>query len=165
MTNAGGAAKRAWAFVRGASGETSRLWLAGAALVLAIVSFRSCASIEAGQVGVRVNNLTGSMEVITQPGLVMRLPFGIHDVYILDVSPQTFHLRGNASKGPLEVRELSVRASDGSTFAFNDTTILFRAIPATRDFTLRDSGLGHAYYEWMGPYTRSSLRDELGPQS
>src|SRR6187549_3293159 len=120
--------RRVWSFVRGAGGEPSRLWLAGAALVLAIVCFRSCASIDAGQVGVRVNNLTGSTEVITQPGLVMRLPFGIHDVYILDVSPQTFHLRGATNKNALEVRELSVRAADGSTFAFNDTTVLFKAI-------------------------------------
>lgn len=157
--------RRIWSFVRGAGGEPSRLWLAGAALVLVIVCFRSCTTIEAGQVGVRVNNLTGSTEVITQPGLVMRLPFGIHDVFILDVSPQTFHLRGTTNKGPLEVRELAVRASDGSNFAFNDTTILFKAISTKGDFTLRDSGLGLAYYEWMGPYTRSILRDEFGRES
>jgi hypothetical protein len=63
------------------------------------------------------------------------------------------------------VRELDVRASDGSSFDFNDTTLLFRAIPAKADETLRDSGLGHAYYEWMLPYTRSILRDEFGRES
>ncbi len=113
----------------------------------------------------RVNNLTGAREVITQPGAIMRLPFGIHDVFILDVSPQTFHLRGNTNKGPLEARELDVRASDGSNFAFNDTTILFRAIPGKAAETLRDSGLGHAYYEWMLPYVRAILRDEFGRES
>ncbi|MDB4955648.1 MAG: band 7 protein [Myxococcales bacterium] len=156
---------RIWSAVRGASGEPSRLWLAAAALVIVLVGFRSCASIEAGQVAVRVNNITGSMEVVTQPGLIVRLPFGIHDVYILDVSPQTFHLRGDANKGVLEVRELDVRASDGSSFSFNDTTVLFRAIPGKADETLRDSGLGHAYYEWMLPYVRSILRDEFGRES
>jgi membrane protease subunit HflC len=146
-------------------GEPSRLWLAGATLALIIVAFRSCATVDAGQVAVRVNNLTGSMEVITQPGLILRLPFGVHSVYMLDVSPQTFHLRGQANKGPLEGRELTVRASDGSLFAFNDTTLLFRAIPGKADLTLRDSGLGHAYYEWMLPYARSILRDEFGRES
>jgi membrane protease subunit HflC len=165
MADTNGAVRRAWSFLRGASGETSRLWLAAAALVVVIVCFRSCASIEAGQVAVRVNNLTGGKEVITQPGLVLRLPFGIHDVFILDVSPQTFHLRGTTTKGPLEGRELDVRASDGSNFAFNDTTILFRAIPGKAGETLRDSGLGHAYYEWMLPYVRSILRDEFGRES
>ncbi len=146
-------------------GEPSRMWIAGAALVVVIVALRSCATIDAGQVAVRVNNLTGSMEVITQPGLILRLPFGVHSVYMLDVSPQTFHLRGPADKGPLEGRELSVRASDGSMFAFNDTTLLFRAIPGKADLTLRDSGLGHAYYDWMLPYARSILRDEFGRES
>jgi regulator of protease activity HflC (stomatin/prohibitin superfamily) len=156
---------RLWSYLRGAGGEPSRLWIAAAALVVLIVSVRSCASIEAGQVAVRINNITGGMEVITQPGVIVRLPFGIHDVYILDVSPQTFHLRGKKNKGPLEARELDVRASDGSNFAFNDTTILFRAIPTKADETLRDSGLGHAYYGWMLPYVRSILRDEFGRES
>jgi membrane protease subunit HflC len=146
-------------------GEPSRLWIAGAALVLFIVAFRSCATIDAGEVAVRVNNITGSMDVVTQPGLLLRLPFGIHSVYMLDVTPQTFHMRGPENKGPLEGRELSVRASDGSLFAFNDTTLLFRAMPAKADLTLRDSGLGHAYYEWMLPYARSILRDEFGRES
>jgi hypothetical protein len=162
------AARAGWSirsFIRGTAGEPSRLWLAGAALVVLIASFRSCTSIEAGEVAIRVNNVSGATEVITQPGLLMRLPFGIHSVYRLDVSPQTFHLRGQETRGPLEVRELTVRASDGSQFAFNDTTLLFRAIPHKADETLRDSGLGHAYYEWMQPYARSILRDEFGLES
>jgi membrane protease subunit HflC len=152
-------------FIRGTKGEPSRLWLAAAGLALAIVAFRSCASVEAGQVAVRINNITGATEVITQPGIIMRLPFGIHTVYMLDVSPQTFHMRGPANKSALEGKELDVRASDGSLFAFNDTTLLFRAVPARADVTIRDSGLGHAYYDWMLPYARSILRDEFGRES
>jgi membrane protease subunit HflC len=156
---------RAWRGMRGEPGQPSRWWLLGGAVSLLFMGVHACASIEAGEVAVRVNNLTGSKEVITQPGLVMRLPFGIHDVYTLDVSPQTFHLRGAKNVSSLEVRELDVRASDGSNFAFNDTTILFRAIPSKADETLRDSGQGHAYYEWMLPYARSILRDEFGRES
>jgi regulator of protease activity HflC (stomatin/prohibitin superfamily) len=152
-------------FIRKAGGEPSRLWLVGGALVVVVLAARSCATVEAGQVAVRINNITGSTEVITQPGLIMRLPFGIHDTFIMDVTPQTFHLRGQANKSPLEVRELEVRAADGSSFEFNDTTLLFRAIPSHADETLRDSGLGHAYYEWMLPYARAILRDEFGRES
>jgi len=152
-------------FLRGAQDEPSRLWVVGAAVILLVLATRSCATVEAGQVAVRINNVTGGNEVITQPGLIMRLPFGIHDVFIMDVTPQTFHLRGQTSKSVLEVRELDVRAADGSSFAFNDTTLLFRAIPGHADQTLRDSGIGHAYYEWMLPYARSILRDEFGRES
>jgi membrane protease subunit HflC len=159
-------ASNAWARVlkilRGASGEPSRLWLAAAAVVLVILGLHSCTTIEAGQVAVRVNNITGSMEVITQPGMIMRLPFGIQDVYLLDVSPQTFHLRGEKNKSKTEVRELDVRAEDGANFTFNDTTLLFHAIPNDAAETVRDSGFGDAYYEWMLPCTRSILRDEFG---
>lgn len=153
------------AVLRGARGEPSRLWIAGAALALLVLAARSCASIEAGEVAVRINNITGSSEVITQPGLLLRLPFGIHSVYDLDVRSQAFHLAGKDTRGPLHVRELDVRAADGSSFVFNDTTLLFQAIPARADETLRDSGLGHAYYEWMLPYSRSILRDEFGRES
>jgi membrane protease subunit HflC len=156
---------RVWQVIRGSGRAPSRLWVAAALIAVALISFRSCTTIEAGQVAVRINNVTGSIDVITQPGLVVKLPFGIHDVYVLDVSPQTFHLRGNANKTPLEVRELEVRASDGSSFEFNDTTILFRAIPNDADETVRDSGLGHAYYEWMLPYARAIMRDEFGRES
>ena len=148
-----------------AAAEPSRLWLAGAAVIVTIAGARSCTTIEPGQVAVRINNLTDSIEVITQPGLVLMLPFGLHDVYTLDVSPQTFHMRGQVDKNSLEVSELDVRASDGSNFVFNDTTILFRAIPSSADDTIRDSGRDHAYYEWMLPYARSILRDEFGRES
>lgn len=140
-------------------------WLIGAAVVLLILGARSCVSLDPGQAAVRVNNLTGAQEVITQPGLILRLPFGVHDVYVLDVSPQTFHMRGQQNRSALEVKELEVRASDGSNFVFTDTTILFRAIPSKADAAVRDSGLGHAYYDWMLPYARSILRDEFGRES
>jgi hypothetical protein len=164
MTDTSGAKKSLLSFLKGSRGEPSRLWIVGALLLVVVVGFRSCASIEAGQVAVRINNITGSTEVVTQPGLILKLP-GIHNVYLLDVSPQTFHLRGTVNKHALEGKELSVRASDGSSFAFNDTTLLFRAIPGKADLTLRDSGLGHAYYDWMLPYARAILRDEFGRES
>jgi SPFH domain / Band 7 family len=145
--------------------SASLIWLGLAALVVVILCVRTCASLDPGQAAIRVNNLTGHREVITQPGLILRLPFGIHDVYVVDVSPQTFHMRGQENRSSLEVRELEVRASDGSNFVFTDTTILFRAMPGKTDAAIRDSGLGHAYYEWMRPYARSILRDEFGRES
>jgi regulator of protease activity HflC (stomatin/prohibitin superfamily) len=152
--------------LEGEPGASRRLmWLGAGALVLGILAVRSCASLDPGQAAIRVNNLTGNREVITQPGLILRLPFGIHDVYVVDVSPQTFHMRGQENRSALEVRELEVRASDGSNFVFTDTTILFRAIPGKTDAAIRDSGLGHAYYEWMLPYARAILRDEFGRES
>src|SRR5450432_2197952 len=147
MADSSAAGRKFWSVLKGAGGEASRLWIAAAALAVVLLGAHSCASIEAGQVAVRINNVTGGMEVITQPGAILRLPFGIHDV-----SPQTFHMVGNTNVSSLVVKELQVRAADGSNFVFNDTTLLFRAIPGQAAETLRDSGLDHAYSEWLVPY-------------
>ena len=151
--------------LRRIGGERGLLWYGGAAVVLLIIALRSCVTIEPGHVAVRVNNLTGSIETITQPGLILRLPFGIHSVHIVDASPQTFHMRGTANKDQLEVRELTVRASDGSNFVFNDTTILLRVVPSAGARVVNDAGMDHSYWMWMSPYARSILRDEFGKES
>ena len=72
--------------------------------------------------------MTGGIETVTQPGMILRLPFGIHSVYRLDASQQSFHMKGDNDVNDLEVRHLTVRAKDGSNFVFGDTTILFQLI-------------------------------------
>jgi len=146
-------------------GDRQRFWLVAAAVVLLIVGFRSCVTVEPGHVAVRVNNVTGAVETITQPGLVLRLPFGIHDVYTIEAAPQSFHMRGDQNVDQLNAVELTVRASDGSNFVFNDTTILFRVVPDAAARVITDAGEGNRYRMWMLPYARSILRDEFGKES
>ncbi len=153
------------AALRGRDGETSRLWIVGAGLTLLLVASQSCRSLEPGQVAVRINNLTGAQETITRPGIIVALPFGLHDVHVLDASPQTFHMRGDQNVSDLEVKELTVRASDGSNFVFNDTTILYQVIPGRAVEVIRDGGQAHRFRSWMKPYSRSILRDEFGRES
>ncbi len=93
------------------------------------------------------------------------LPFGIHSVHLIDASPQTFHMRGAANQDQLNVKELTVRASDGSNFVFNDTTILFRVVGEAGARVITDAGERHRYWMWMSPYARSILRDEFGKES
>ncbi len=146
-------------------GGASRLWPVAAAVALLLVAFRACVTLEPGYVAVRVNNVTGTVETITQPGLIMRLPFGIQSVHVVDASPQTFHMKGDKELDELNVGELTVRASDGSNFVFNDTTILFKVIPGGGAQVIADAGTGHRYWMWMSPYARSILRDEFGRES
>lgn len=149
----------------GGEGERSRLWLVGAALVILILAIRSFVTLEPGQVAVRVNNITGAQSTITTPGLVLRLPFGFHSVYVLDASPQTFSMKGDKNLDALHVRELTVRASDGSNFVFKDTTIIFQVLGDQAQGVTNDMGLGGSFKEWMRPYARSILRDEFGRES
>lgn len=165
MSNGDKARAQARAALGKLGGDRSAAWLAGAAIVVLLISFRSCVTVEPGHVAVRVNNITGTIETITQPGLIVRLPFGIHSVHIVDASPQTFHMHGQANADLLNVKELTVRASDGSNFIFNDTTILFRVVPDAGARVIADAGPDHAYRMWMSPYARSILRDEFGRES
>jgi len=147
------------------SGGANKLWVVAAAIAVALIALRSFTSIEPGEVAVRVNNLTGSRTTLTQPGLALRLPFGLHSVYKLDASPQTFSMTGDEDVDDLLVRELTVRASDGSNFVFKDTTIIFQIIGDQADRVTQDTGLGNGFKHWMRPYARAILRDEFGRES
>lgn len=133
-----------------------------ATVALAAFSFRV---IEPGQVAVRVNNVSGARDTIVQPGLVFRAPFGLHSVYVVDASPQTFVMKGAKDTDEMHVRELTVRASDGSNFLFNDTTIIFQILGDRAQDVLRDAGPEGAFRRWLRPYVRSVLRDEFGRES
>jgi membrane protease subunit HflC len=149
-------------FLKSLAKQGGRLWIAGALACVLVIGLRACGSIDPGQVAVRVNNVTGAVDVITQPGLIMQLPFGVHSVYRLDASQQTFHMHGDKDVSALEVAELTVRASDGSNFEFSDTTVLFQIMGSRGAEVVRDAGVADRYRMWMVPYARSILRDEFG---
>lgn len=151
--------------MRGGSGWLDWLWIGGAAVAVLSVMLGSFTSIEPGQVAVRVNNVTGGQTTVTQPGWITRLPFGIHTVYVLDASPQTFTMHGSKQTDDLNVGELTVRASDGSNFHFQDTTIIFQIVGDEAEKVLRDAGLERGFVKWLRPYARAILRDEFGKES
>lgn len=155
--------------VTGGGGEgRSRLdilWIFSAAIAGLILMSTSFTSIAPGQVAVRINNITGGLTTVTQPGWITRMPFGIHSVYVLDASPQTFSMHGDKQVDDLTVGELTVRASDGSNFHFSDTTIIFQIAGDDAQTVIRDAGDERGYLRWMRPYARSILRDEFGRES
>jgi regulator of protease activity HflC (stomatin/prohibitin superfamily) len=149
----------------GGTGWLDWIWIGGAALALLILMTTSFTAIEPGQVAVRVNNVTGGTVTVTQPGWITRMPFGIHSVYVLDASPQTFSMHGAKQVDDLNVGELTVRASDGSNFHFSDTTIIFQIAGDEAQTVIRDTGELRGFVKWMPPYARSILRDEFGRES
>ncbi|MCA9691378.1 MAG: hypothetical protein KC636_17375, partial [Myxococcales bacterium] len=90
------------------------IWGAGAVICVVGTMMATFTTIEAGQVAVRINNITGGHTVVTQPGWLIKMPYGIHSVYVLDASLKNFTMSGNDDTDALNVRELTVRASDGS---------------------------------------------------
>jgi membrane protease subunit HflC len=140
------------------------IWPMLAGVATLILALFSVTDIEPGQAAVRINNLTGGQIAITQPGWTVRVPM-LHSVHVLDASPQTFVMKGEKNLDDLHVRELTVRASDGSNFHFNDTTLIFQLKGDEADTTVTDSGPENGFKHWMRPYARSILRDEFGRES
>jgi hypothetical protein len=132
-------------------------------LLAGLMTF-SVVDIEPGQAAVRLNNITGGQEAVTTPGWTTRVPF-VHTVHILDAAPHTFSLQGEQDIDDLHVQRLTVRASDGSNFHFEDTTIIFQLRPSDAVAAVRDSGPGDGYLGWLRPYVRAILRDEFGRES
>jgi membrane protease subunit HflC len=138
--------------------EVTALSILGAYLVFSVVD------IEPGQAAVRLNSVTGDQTAITTPGWCLRLPF-IHSIHVLDAAPHTYSMQGDQHVDNLHVPKLTVRASDGSNFHFEDTTIIFQLRPSDAVTAVRDGGPGDGFMLWLQPYVRSILRDEFGRES
>lgn len=131
-------------------------------IVLAATGNLGVVGIEADEVAVKMNYITGEREVIDQPGYKLYIPF-VQKVFPLDQTPQTYLMEGNASPNENHAPFLTVRASDGSNFWFESLQIQYRLIPSYAAYIIDDSGPGDGFKrDWMRAHARSILRDEFG---
>jgi membrane protease subunit HflC len=144
--------------------SSSWLWPASAVALTLILLSTSVVDIEPGEAAVRINNITGAESAVVSPGWTTRVPL-VHSLYVLDAAPQTFSMKGDQEVGPLLVPMLTVRASDGSNFHFDDTTVIFQLKMDEAVTAVRDGGPGDGFKTWLRPYVRSILRDEFGRES
>jgi regulator of protease activity HflC (stomatin/prohibitin superfamily) len=139
-----------------------------ALLVLASRGGLGMMQVEANEIAVRVNYLTGEESVITQPGYQFYFPF-VQGIYTLDRTTQEYVMSGldrDSSDRPNQARRLTVRAKDGSNFWFQEMRIQYELIPNRADRVVSDSGVGDAFkQEWIKAHARSVLRDEFGRYS
>lgn len=132
---------------------------------LAISGKLGVTRVEANEVALRVNYLTGSEEVIPTPGYQFYIPF-LMDVYKIDRQTQEYLMKDDRYIGLKIAPKLTVRANDGSNFRFDELKIQYEIIPEASDTILQDSGPGDDYKrEWIKAYARSILRDEFGRYS
>ncbi|MEC8495295.1 MAG: SPFH domain-containing protein, partial [Planctomycetota bacterium] len=121
--------------------------------------------VEANEVALRVNYLTGTEAVITRPGYQFYVPF-LMDVYEIDRTTQEYLMTGDGYRGDSVAPYLTVRANDGSNFWFDELKIQYEVIPEAVDTIVSDSGPGDDYkHEWIKAHARSILRDEFGRYS
>lgn len=149
-----------------------RFYVLAAFVVLLLVATVALLSGRAGivevydrEVAVIVNYVTGSQEVVAQPGYQIFVPF-LAQAFKFDKSPQEFKMAGEVDRDDNHVRKLTVRAKDGSNFWFEELIIQYQLIPSQANLVLNDSGAGNAFKQnWVRTFARSILRDEFGKYS
>lgn len=139
--------------------------LLGAVLFLFLSGKGGIVDIADTEVAVVVNYLSGEESIVDVPGVTIFVPW-LNEAFILDKSPNEFVMEGSKDLSTNHVRELSVRAKDGSSFRFTSMTIQYQLIPAQAAVVLQNSGSGESFKRnWVRAFARSVLRDEFGSYS
>ncbi|MGR3319520.1 MAG: SPFH domain-containing protein [Candidatus Anammoxibacter sp.] len=122
-------------------------------------------NIEADQVAVLVNNLTGNVKAITRAGAVLYYPY-IQDIYILDRPEQVLKMTSaNISKKYPRGNPVVIRTIDGGEVAL-DITIQYRIIPEMANDVIRNSGKNLSFkLKWLYDYGRTICRYNYGELS
>lgn len=130
--------------------------------VFALAGLGGIMEVKDNEVAVIVNYVTGEKTVDTVPGNKIFIPL-IQEVFALDKSTNKFVMEGKEDLSTDHVRELTVRAKDGSNFWFESLEIQYQLIPGQAAVVLQSSGIKDAFKKfWLMSYARSILRDEFG---
>ncbi len=114
------------------------------------------------EVAVVYDNWSGASRQVDTPGNLLSVPF-LQDVKLLKRSPVQMSLAGESRVSSLQVPELSIRASDGSSFRFESFTLQFALLPDLAGSCLEDTNAElEAAALLVEAYARSILRDEYG---
>ena len=118
--------------------------------------------IQADQVAVIINNITGNIRTIERAGAVVYYPF-IQDLYILDKSEQVAPMTSaNISADYPEGNPVILKTRDGGDVSL-DLIIQYILIPAVADEIVQNTGIGDVFKEkWIWDYAKTICRYEFG---
>ncbi len=129
--------------------------------VFLIVTFR-VQRVSGTEVGIKVNNVTGNIEVIAESGTNIYNGL-LNSFHLLDMTVQRLEMVSEASRGQRSGRDdLRIKTIDGSD-VFLDLTINYQLDRAMVESVVTTSGLEDAYkYKWVRDYSRSVCRSVFG---
>jgi len=126
--------------------------------------------VEPGEVAVIYNmsgiGLFGDDAVVSkEQGVQFIWPYFQH-IEKIDLRPQIFVMEGNAEVSDNHVKQLTVRANDGSNFYFEKVEIHYQVIPSSAADVIRQNGPGEGFKAHaLKVHTREILRNEFGRYS
>ncbi|MGR3292630.1 MAG: SPFH domain-containing protein [Candidatus Scalindua sp.] len=133
-------------------------------VVLLIIGGRrmSWREIQADEVAVIINNITGKITTIDHAGAIVYYPF-IQDLYILDKSEQSIPMTSaNISAEYPQGNPVILKTRDGGDVSL-DLIIQYRLISKMADHVVQNTGPGEMYKEkWIWDYAKTICRYEFG---
>lgn len=117
--------------------------------------------IDSEEIGIRLDNLTGELELLGSAGYQWVVP-GLNEVFRISRAPVTIVFGGEQPDRP----GLEVRSADGSAFVIEEVRLTYRiGEPGALRF-LRDSGTDtRRAADWVASLARPILREEFGAQT
>lgn len=138
-----------------------------ALIVLLIIGGRRLTwkEIQADEVAVIINNITGNIKTIDRAGAVVYYPF-IQDLYILDKREQeALMASSNISADFPQGNPIILKTRDGGDVSI-DLVIQYKLISKIADKVVQDTGVGEEFKEkWIWDYARTICRYEFGDLS
>ncbi|MBC8549960.1 MAG: hypothetical protein H8D23_09940 [Candidatus Brocadiales bacterium] len=138
-----------------------------ALVVLLIVGGRRLTwkEIQADEVAVIINNITGNIKTIDRAGAVVYYPF-IQDLYILDKREQEAPMASsNISADFPQGNPIILKTRDGGDVSI-DLVIQYKLISKIANKVVQDTGFGEEFKEkWIWDYARTICRYEFGDLS
>jgi regulator of protease activity HflC (stomatin/prohibitin superfamily) len=135
-----------------------------ALVVLLIVGGRKLTwkEIQADEVAVIINNITGNIKTIDRAGAVIYYPF-IQDLYILDKREQRAPMASsNISADFPQGNPIILKTRDGGDVSI-DLIIQYKLISKMAGRVVQDTGIGEEFKEkWIWDYARTICRYEFG---
>lgn len=113
-----------------------------------------------GEVGLRINNITGNLEIKNDVGIYLTNPY-ISNFFTLNKTVQSLDMSFTTDRlvSPDEVR---IKTRDGSSVSLN-VTINYKLIPEKADLVIRLSGKERAFSaKWIRIYSRAIALDRFG---
>ena len=148
---------------RRAAERRVRRAVVGLAVVAALVvlATMSVVRVREGEVGVLVNNLTGSLTVEERVGYRITMPW-VHRLYRLDRRVQSLVMSDTGGVGFRGGDAVKIKSSDGSNVSL-DIEVSYRIRPGAAPDILRDAGPGLAVGAlWARAAVRAAIAAEFG---
>ena len=138
----------------------------GVVVYMAIAAIGSCATMVMNtEVGILVNNLTGTVSRQEFGGMVFHLPLGLSSVYKVDKSQRVLYLtHGQRTKEHPTGDHVNIKTNDGSNVEV-DVEIVYQLKAALAEQVFRELGEKENIEDILRALMRSTIRNHFGELS